>query len=215
MKTLILNSLALFLAFSLVKANNEKYIKAMEETLMQLANIQASFQLNDWQSVANHFERIGKVETKEWLPSYYVAYCYTRMSYIAKDSDQKDKYVELAEDFCNSALKISKNDELYALRAMIAQANMAVNPTIRWMKQGSVFSENLENAKRLNPNNPRIYYLEGNSIFYKPETFGGGAKNACPLYKKAIEKFATFTPASSISPNWGREPTEQMLKQCN
>lgn len=215
MKTTILSILCVVFTFTFASANNEKFVKAMEGALAQLKTVQSSTSLTDWQTVANLFERISKVEVKEWLPSYYTAYCYARMSYIAQDSDQKDKYVELAETHCVNALKISKNDELYALRAMIAQANMSVNPALRWMTQGNIFSENIEKAKELNPQNPRIYYLEGNSIFYKPETFGGGAKNACPLFKKALENFSKFTAASSISPIWGKEPTEEMLKQCN
>lgn len=215
MKTLILSSLLLCLAFNFAEANNEKFTKAMEGALAQLKNAQISQKLEDWQAVANQFERIGKVEATEWLPSYYAAYSYVMMSYIEKDSDKRDKYVELAENHCENALKINKNDEICALRAMTAQANMAINGAIRWIKQGNIFSENIEKAKELNPNNPRIYYLEGNSIFYKPSMFGGGAKNACPLYKKAMEKFVTFTPASSIAPTWGKEITEEMMKQCN
>jgi hypothetical protein len=215
MKTAILSSLLMIFAFTFVNANNEKFVKAMEETLVQLQNVQSSQKLADWQTVANQFERIGKVELKEWLPAYYAAYCYVRMSYMAQESDQKDKYVELAETQCDNALKISKHDELYVLRAMIAQANMAVNGAIRWMKQDNIFSENIKKAKELNPKNPRIYYLEGNSVFYKPEMFGGGIKNACAIYKKAMEKFANFTPESSIAPTWGKAPTEEMMKKCN
>ncbi len=215
MKTAILSSLFVVFAFTFASANNEKFVKAMESALAQLRQVQNSDKLDEWQTVANQFERIGKVEVKEWLPAYYVAYCYARMSYIEQDNDKKDKYVALAETQCDNALKISKHDELYTLRAMIAQANMAVNGAIRWMAQGKVFSENIEKAKALNANNPRIYYLEGNSVFYKPEMFGGGAKNACPIYKKAMEKFATFTPASSIAPVWGKEITEEMMKKCN
>jgi tetratricopeptide (TPR) repeat protein len=215
MKTVILSSLFLIFAFTFAKAKNEKFVKAMESALAELKNVQSSQKLTDWQAVINQFERIAKVEATEWLPGYYAAYCYTRMSYMVEDSDQKDKYVELAEALCDNALKISKHDELYVLRAMIAQANMAVNGAVRWMKQGNIFSENIEKAKQLNPKNPRIYYLEGNSLFYKPAMFGGGAKKACPIYKQALEKFANFTPQSSIAPNWGKQPTEEMMRKCN
>ena len=35
-----------------------------------------------------------------------------------------------------------------------------------------------------------------------------------PQLQTALDKYATFKPASDISPNWGRERTEALIKEC-
>jgi hypothetical protein len=84
----------------------------------------------------------------------------------------------------------------------------------RGMQYSQLAEESFEKAKTINPENPRIYYLQGQSIFYTPEAFGGGKKNALPLFKQAKEKFDKFEPVSPISPNWGKEQNQQLLETC-
>ena len=50
--------------------------------------------------------------------------------------------------------------------------------------------QNLEKAKELNPDNPRIYLQRGISKFYTPKMFGGGKKAAAPYFEKAQGLFA-------------------------
>jgi len=47
-----------------------------------------------------------------------------------------------------------------------------------------------------------------------PKMFGGGKEAAKPLFQKANEKFLSFKPADVLSPNWGKEQNEQLLKSC-
>jgi hypothetical protein len=82
------------------------------------------------------------------------------------------------------------------------------------MKYGSVTDDELQKAVQLNPNNPRIYLLEGTSLMYKPGMFGGGPKAACPVLTVAAQKFANFKPASPLHPDWGLVNVKKMLKRC-
>jgi hypothetical protein len=64
---------------------------------------------------------------------------------------------------------------------------MIVDPQSRWSTYGQEGAGYLNKAKQLNPNNPRLYYLEGAGIFGTPEQFGGGKTKAKPVLQKAVD----------------------------
>ena len=101
------------------------------------------------------------------------------------------------------------------LRANLANARIAVSPSFRWMKYGSRIDKALNVARKLNPENPRVALLDGQSIFYTPEMFGGGKAKSKPVLEKSIQQFAKFKPASIIHPNWGVMTAKWMLSQTN
>ena len=84
-------------------------------------------------------------------------------------------------------------------------ARLAVKPSSRYKKYGEIFNAYIDSAKSLNPDNPRIYYLQGNSIFYTPKLFGGGAKKALPYYEKAVSLYQNEKADNILSPYWGRK----------
>ncbi len=71
----------------------------------------------------------------------------------------------------------------------------------------------LDRAMKLNPDNPRSYYLRAITLLNMPETFGGGASIAKPLFLTARKKFEKFKPQSSIWPDWGKEMNEEELSK--
>ena len=77
------------------------------------------------------------------------------------------------------------------------------------MKANSAF----EQATELNPQNPRIEYLQGMNTLNTPKVFGGGAEAACKQFNAASEKFRTFAPENSLSPIWGKKGNEKMVKK--
>ncbi|HLY69983.1 MAG TPA: hypothetical protein VKR53_09645, partial [Puia sp.] len=62
-------------------------------------------------------------------------------------------------------------------------------------------------------NNPRLYYLQGMSMFNTPEQFGGGKDKAKPLFAKSVELFKK-QEHKPLYPNWGQDQAEQMLAKC-
>ena len=78
-----------------------------------------------------------------------------------------------------------------------------------------IASQMLNKAKLQNPNNPRVYYLEAQSLMFTPEEYGGGCKNAKPLLEIAIEKYDKFKMESNINPNWGHGSVIELLGECN
>jgi hypothetical protein len=194
-----------------VSAQNKKYIAAMEKNIAALDTTRDAATL---QNLANNFERIAGAEKTEWLPNYYTAYCYVNMTYSVK-GDQIDTYCDKAETYLKKADSVSPNNsEIYTLKAQIASARISVNPMSRGQKYGTESAELREKAKEFDKTNPRPYYLEGTGYFYTPPMFGGGKGKAKPSFEKALKLYETFTPASTIAPNWGKKSTEYFLKKC-
>jgi hypothetical protein len=214
MKTLfILLALSVSTAYAQSSVSeNPKFTAAMTATLDKL---KAAKSPADFLAGANQFERIASAEPKEWLAPYWGAYAYMTLAWMAQgDGTKQDGYLEKAEKLLADAERINANDETATLSAYVAQARMMVDPQNRWQQYGAASTEGLAKARQMNPANPRPYFLEGQSLFYTPEQYGGGKAKACPVLKTAKEKFATFKPASPIHPNWDEARLDGLLAEC-
>jgi hypothetical protein len=218
MKNLLTTAFAIVFMAGIALAQNEKYTQAMNDGIQALNGIDRSkpdpIVLQD---IANRFERIAAAEPKEWLPKYYAAYSNVILGFVGSSINEKDQYLDKAGALLKEAEAIvgKPNDELQILKAYQSQIHLAADPMNRWQADGAKFTEYLESAKSINPENPRIYYLEGSSLFFTPEEYGGGKKAAKPLLEKATQKFAAFKPETNIHPAWGKMETEWMLSQSN
>ncbi len=165
---------------------------------------------------SNKLSLIAKKWGNEWVTHYYLAYSKANLSYMEKDAAKRDAYLDEAEKEKEEAVSILKkeNDETFVLGAMIANARMAVDPMNRWQKYGQLFSQNLESAKEVNPNNPRMYYLQGTSKYFTPKAYGGGKKAAQPYFEKAEGLYAKEAGGDITKPYWGKMETAYFLAQC-
>jgi len=96
---------------------------------------------------------------------------------------------------------------------MAATQQMMVDPQTRWQTYGVQASKALQDGLKLDPNNPRLYYLQGESIFNTPPAFGGGKDKAKPLFEKAVVLFKAEKP-KPLWPKWGLARTEEQLAKC-
>jgi len=198
------------LIMSSLSAQNQ-YMQAMNETIIKMNSNenQAGFQ-----EAANTFERIGSMETEEWLPSYYAAYSYIMISYQEQDLSKRDPYLDKAQQFLDKVFKLAPEEsELFALQAFLYPSRMTVDPMARGMEYIGLLNEAIDRAIKLNPENPRSYYLKALITLNMPEAFGGGATIAKPIFETAKEKFNSFKLETSISPNWGKELNEMELNK--
>lgn len=190
-----------------------------EPTLAEALNYyKTDSTLAQYAMTTNRLEMIAKKWDDQWLTQYYAAYAHTLQSYMESDEAKRDGLLDIADTRMQKAKELygEEGDELYTLAAMIANARIAVKPGSRWKEYGAIFDKNIAKAKALNPNNPRIYYIQGNSIFYTPKMFGGGAKKALPYYEKADSLFQVFpvTDTLSLEPAWGFYPNTHMLERA-
>jgi hypothetical protein len=207
MKSLILS--AFFFCSLFVSAQSDKYNEAMKKNLAQM---DAAVSTQDFQTVSNSFERIGDAEKTQWLPYYYAGLALTRPGWMDTKLD-KDVNAGRIKVLCDKAEAIEKNAEIYTIRNMAATQQMMVDPQNRWQTYGQEATAAREQGLKLDPNNPRLYYLQGMSIFNTPETFGGGKANAKPIFEKAVSLYKIEQP-KPLYPSWGRKEAEDMLAKC-
>jgi hypothetical protein len=207
-KTLVLFALPLLIGFA-SRAQSDKYVTAMEKNLPLFDSAKT---IDQYQSLAGTFERIGDAEKTQWLPYYYAALAQTLAGWIP-DLKDKDANSRKISAYLAKAEAIEKNAETYAVENMSATQQMLVDPQNRWMTNGKDASEALQKGLAVDPNNPRLYYLQGMSLFNTPAQFGGGKDKAKPLFEKSVALFKAAQP-KPLYPNWGQKQAEQMLAQC-
>ena len=212
MKKLLLSTIILFITVA-VFAQNEKFTAAMKKNL---AAMDTSFKNPaNLLAVANTFERVASVEKNQWLPYYYAALCQVNYGFLEQDKSKVDGYADKATLLISKADSLSPNNsEISCVKSMIASCHMMVDPMQRWQEYGQESSSNMDAAMQQDPYNPRPYFLKGQGLKYTPEQFGGGCTTAKPQLQIALDKYATFKPASEISPNWGKERVEMLIKEC-
>jgi len=205
-------TLTLFIASLSSFAQNNAYQTTMTGLMLKM---NAAKSIEMYTPVANGFERVANAEPKQWLPKYYAAFCYIMQAMMNPNKDQIDPIIDQAEKLLTDASVIINNDEILCLQAFCKSARIGVNPMARGMKYGMESAKLLESAKAMNPENPRIYLLQGQSAFYTPEAFGGGKAKAKPIFEQALAKYAAFKPSDELAPNWGSEEATRMLDICN
>jgi len=211
MKKTMLMLLVLLLSTSIF-AQSEKYVKAMENLVPAVDTMRNPEGLTE---LGNSFERIANAEKTQWLPFYYAALCYinkANLIFQAQQNDQIDPVLDKAEPLLNKAEELEKdNSEIMCLKKMFNTGRMMADPMNRYMTFGPAASEALEQAKKLDPENPRVYLQEGIDKYYTPEQYGGSKSEGMKLFQQAAEKFETFKPKSRIHPSWGLGQVQYFL----
>lgn len=209
MKTTI--TILFTILFFFGQSQENQYQQAMQNALK---NLNQSAMADEFISAANSFERISQTEPGEWLPLYYAAYAYIVTSFEIGDVNQKEKYLNKAQQFLDKAFEFAPEEsELFALQAFLYPGKIMVDPMSRGPEYMGKIYQALDDATRLNPDNPRPYFLRAITTLNMPAEFGGGPAIAKPIFETAKEKFEIFQPSTPLSPNWGKEINEAELSK--
>ncbi len=211
MKNSVLFLFVIMLSSFAFGQNQDYYLKMANK----LPLFETSKTVADFQLLANTFVVISRDQATEWLPMYYASLATILMARTETDEDKIDIYLDQAQKYIDMAIKIKSDEpEILILQGLLHQSRIAVSPISRGQKYSSMANEVFEKAKVLNPENPRIYYLMAMNVLNTPKMFGGGKKNALPLFQKADEKFNKFEPLSQIFPTWGNKNNKELLNLC-
>jgi hypothetical protein len=205
---ILMSLLALTLA---VNAQDDRYTTAMKSAidLMDQASNPAEFT-----ECANRFERIASAEKTRWLPYYYASYSLVVMSFDEEDGGQRDLVLDRAQELLDHALELDPEEsELHVLQALLYPSRIMVDPMSRGMLYIEKVFSSLERARSLNPENPRIYFLEGVNKLNLPPGMGGGADIGRPILEEALVKFEAFANPDPLWPSWGEEATLTELEK--
>jgi len=187
----------------------ERYTAAMKSAIeaMDQATEPAQFMES-----AGRFERIASAEMSRWLPYYYASYSLVVMSFDEQDGGKRDQILDRAQELLDRAMELQpKESELHVLQAFLYPSRIMVDPMGRGMTYIAKMFASLETAKKLNPENPRIYFLEGVNKLNLPPSMGGGAEVAQPILEEALSKFEAFSNNDPLWPNWGEDATRSEL----
>ena len=214
-KTIFILSAILVANFSFAQMP-DKFVKAMETNI---ARIETAKTAQDWIDITAAFERIAEAEKNQWLPYYYVALGNVMSgttslgdNLYGNNTEKTDPKADAAEKALNKAISLSKEtSETWVVKKMIISLRMLGDVMNRAMAAMPEATAAIDNAKKLDENNPRIYILEGQDKYYTPEQYGGSKDEAKVLFEKAQKLFETFRPETSIHPNWGKNQVTYFL----
>ncbi|MEN8229488.1 MAG: hypothetical protein ABFS38_15115 [Bacteroidota bacterium] len=208
MKTITLLLTILLVSLS-VYSQDEKYQKTMSQTIALMDNASVS---DDYLTCASQFERIALAEKTKWIPFYYASISLIIMSFDEPDGDQRDQLLDRAQQLLDQALELAPGEsELHVLQAFLYPSRILVDPMGRGMLYMEKIFVSLERAKALNPDNPRIYFLEGVNKLNLPPSMGGGAEAAKPILEEASAKFEAFHNEDPLWPGWGEDDNKAEL----
>jgi hypothetical protein len=196
----IINSLL----FAQKTGNNVSLVNAV-------ANFNTSNNNTDYTHLIQDFEKLDATNPKDWIPSYYLALIHVRIS-INNEKDT-EMHADKALYWAKKSFGLNVNDETYCIFSMANISKMAINPLMRFVKYQSLIYDNLNKAKKINPNNPRIYILEAKLQMNLPRIFGGGCKQAKPLILKAKQLLENQV-SQTILPTWGNMSLNELKEGC-
>lgn len=212
MKKLFLTTVLLLTGF--IAFAQSAYEKAMTDKIGKIVQCKTN---DDFTALSNDFSRIGDKEKSQWLPYYYAALSAIQGGRVLM-RDQKTDGLDVSGDaalnYISKAESLSPNNaELFLLKKMAHGIKMMVDPMSRYMTEGQEAQKALGEAIKLDPNNPRIYILQAEDLYFTPEQYGGDKKKAKETFLKAKELFKTNKPKTAIDPNWGESEADYFLSQ--
>lgn len=205
------------LSFALAFMSLTAFAQADYEKIMteKIAKTETCKTAEEFQTLANDFQRIGSKESSRWLPPYYAAFSQIQKGRLMmrngnmdldETAAQADKYLAMAQNLAGA-----DNAEIHLLRKMAASLRMMVNPAQRYMTDGAKATEELAIAEKLDPSNPRIALIKAEDVYFTPEQYGGSKTKGMELFKDALAKFNAYKPKTALDPNWGKTEAEYFL----
>jgi tetratricopeptide (TPR) repeat protein len=207
MKKITLLIFAVLWITGMAHAQNQANIEAL--ILQGKENSQKAIDAWDFQRMLGaraFFERLLSDPTYPWLVHYYIGFVDMRIFHYYFSQEKKDEAKEFADDgiaHLEKAVEL-KNDfaEAYALLSAMYGNKIALNPMLG-MTLGQKSGSMIQRAFEIDPENPRVSFIAGQSAYYTPKMFGGGKEKALQYIQKAVSFFQTFQPERSIDPDWG------------
>lgn len=152
-------------------------------------------------------EKISNGDT--WC-QYYVAYSDYILTIYYLNSNKKEAraYLKEAESFLDKILNKKDKEaraEAYALYASCLAFEIHLGNGKDGQYFGRKINKYFHQALFLCEKNPRVNLLKGVSLLYTPPTWGGGADQAMPYFRKAIEYFEEEKQTDAKKPGWGKD----------
>jgi hypothetical protein len=189
------------------------YKKAMKDAIGKM-NQAAS--IDDFQEVANQFERIANVENDNWLPFYHAAYAEVMMAAMEEDLQKKDLYLDAAQQNLDAVEKMEHDiTERMALQAFLMMIRMSVDPS-RGMELGQQCAMVVNQAYMMDSQNPRAVLMLAQFKHGSAQYMGEDTSEACLMFDEASQLLnqSREDKSQQFLPGWGKDIALMMQQQC-
>lgn len=158
-------------------------------------------------------EMVANASKSDWISQYHAAFQNAVLAVEKKDTSEANKMLNKAEEYIKTANSIQpKESEIVLLRAMINGMRIGLNPSLGATLGPDVMKGYAE-AKKLNPENPRVYLVLGESYMNMPEEMGGGMKVAKANLEIALKKYENDKHDDPAWPTWGKDRAMKLLAE--
>lgn len=163
--------------------------------------------------VLKGIEMVADATVSDWISQYHAAFYNAVMAMENKDTAAAGAMLKKAEMYIGKAVALKKDEsEIVLLRGMINGMKIGMNPSLG-QTLGPIVMSDYEKAKSLNPENPRVYLVVGESYMYMPEQVGGGKKPAKEQFETALKKFDSDKHDDEAWPRWGKDRAKKLLEE--
>lgn len=165
---------------------------------------------DDLEKVAQHFDRIAKVEKENWLPLYYSIFVRTLNAFKMEKDAAIKKVNELEGQYSTLETLEGDQSEILTLRGLFRTVKVAKDPMTYGMSLSGAIIKDYEEALKINPQNPRPMYLMAQFNMGGAQFWGKDPKEYCPLIEKAKTLYLSEVP-QNFNPKWGEPQIDEIL----
>lgn len=162
-------------------------------------------------NIVTGFETVANSTTDDWISQYHAAYFNATIGLVIADTLLGREMLRKAGGYAGKAAALKKDEsEIVLLQAMlsglkIGQDSAAVNAPDPKRLAG------YERARKLNPENPRVYVLLGEYYMGLADDSGKNKKKAKELLELSLTKFESDQHEDKAWPRWGKEKAVRLL----
>lgn len=184
-----------------------KYETEMTKALTSFKEAQSP---DDMEKAAQHFDRIAKVETQNWLPLYYSIFIRTLNAF----SQEKSKAIKTVDELENKYQLLEElapgNSEVLTLRGLFRTVKVAKDPETYAMPLSGAIIKDYDDALKIDAKNPRALYLMAQYNMGGAEFWGKDPKEYCPQIERAKALFEVENK-ENFEPGWGEQQVDEIL----
>jgi hypothetical protein len=174
----------------------------------------------EFEALEKEFISLSASQKNNWLPYYYAALCNAKIGFLYQDDGDKiEPYSNRGTEQAATALqrldttKQKKElSEVYVVMSMLNRSKVFINPMTYGRKYGPVAERYLQEALRLDPQNPRALSARAWVKYHTPKLWGGDKDLAKQLATQSLQLLGQ-EHAQPGYPHWGKLDDEVLLQK--
>lgn len=184
-----------------------RYETEMQKAMESFSKAQSQ---DEMERAAQHFDRIAKVETENWIPLYYSMFIRTLIAF-SLDKDKAIRQVDELESLYGTLDALSpQNSEVLTLRGLFRTVKVAKDPETYAMSLSGAIIKDYDDALKIDSENPRAMYLMAQYNMGGAEFWGKDPREYCPQIERA-KTLLTAEAKENFEPEWGEDQVDEIL----